>query len=259
MMTLPRTIFITGASSGLGEALARRYAADGVLLGLAARRMDRLLNLRPQLEALGAGVELYPVDVCRREEMALAAADFIQAAGRFRPSGGVDLVIANAGISRSDLLTSGDALRLTQVFDTNVQGLIHTLVPFIPDMASRKTGQLAAIGSMAGFIGIPGQGAYTGSKAAVRILMDSFRRELHPHGIGVSTLLPGWIHTELTQKNRYSMPFVISAEKAARIIQKALACRRKTTIFPWQMRLIAPWLSLIPDWMIPSPPPKKED
>ncbi len=237
----PRSILITGASSGLGAALAEAYAGPEVTLGLLARRADRLRELQRRLEDLGARVLTYVADVADAKGTARAVTTFWDTAL------GVDLAIANAGLSPSDHLLQGDPAPLAEALSINVLGLANTLLPLIPRMAAQKAGQLVAIGSMAGFRGLPGKGAYCASKAAVKTLMDANRPVLRPHGIKVTTICPGSVRTELTAKNRYRMPFLMDAPDAAALIVRAIARGRATYVFPWQMRLIVPLLQCVPD------------
>lgn len=241
-----RRILITGASSGIGAALAEHYAAPEVTLGLLARRAGRLEALAARLRGRGAVVHAYPVDVCEREATAEAVQAFHTAAG------GVDLAIANAGVSHADRLVEGDAAPSAETIAINVQGVLHTLVPLMPLMIAQGGGHLVTVGSVAGFRGLPGKGGYCASKAAVKTLMDAWRPVLRPHGIRVTLLAPGWIETELTADNPYPMPFIMGADKAARLMAKAIARRRRTYVLPWQMRLVVPLMKLLPDWMLPS-------
>ncbi|MBI4083829.1 MAG: SDR family NAD(P)-dependent oxidoreductase [Candidatus Lambdaproteobacteria bacterium] len=241
-----RAVFISGASAGIGQALAEALAAPGVTLGLLARRRDRLSALQQRLEARGARVFPYSADVREARAVGEAVRAFHRAAGR------LSLVVANAGISESDALSRGDPSVMSDVIATNVQGVIHTLAPAIPLMTAQGGGQLAALGSVAGFRGLSGKGAYCASKAAVKTLMDSWRLHLEPLGIRVTTLCPGWVHSELTAKNPYPMPFIMSAERAAQEILRALEQGRRTYVFPWQMRLVVPLLRAVPDRFLPK-------
>lgn len=240
----PRRILITGASAGIGAALARHYAAPGTTLGLVARRAERLAGLADTLRAAGAEARTYTADVRDAATMRAVADDF--------GAGGVELAIANAGISRGDRLAAGDPAPAADVFAINVTGVLNTLVPLVPGMQRRGRGHLVTVSSVAGFRGIPGKGAYCASKGAERMLMDAWRAELRPHGVRVTTICPGWIETELTAENPYPMPFMMSADKAARLIARAIARGRRTYVFPWQMRLAVPMLRLLPERLLPT-------
>lgn len=238
-------IFITGASAGIGWALALALAGSGVTLGLAARRRERLELLASEAVARGAAALIYEADVRDSAAMAEAAEDFV---GR---AGGVSLVIANAGISTGGRLEDGVAEPLNQVFAVNVMGVLNTIAPFVPHMIRQKSGQLVAISSVAAFRGLPGRADYNGSKAAVNTMMDGFRMELKPHGIRVTTICPGFIESEMTAKNSFKMPFLLKAEPAAKLILNAIRRNKKTYVFPWQWRLLLPLVVRLPDWAMP--------
>lgn len=242
-------ILITGASAGIGRALAGHYAqvlGAGVVLGLVARRLERLEAAAEAVKKLGAEVHLYVADVREPEPMARVAREFNEAAG------GIDVAIANAGISRSDRLEAGEAERGGEVIRTNVVGVINTLLPLIPFMKAQKRGHLVTIGSVAGFRGLPSKGAYCASKAAVKMLMDAYRPTLKVHGIRVTTICPGWVESELTAQNSYRMPFMLPTDRAAGMIFEAIRKGRRTYVFPWQMRLVSMLMPWVPDWMLPK-------
>ena len=234
-------VFITGASSGLGEALARRYAGPRSALGLAARRRDALETLAASLPGKAA---VYPLDVSDAPAVERAAGDF---AARFRAP---DLVIANAGIS---IGTHGDDSldigTLRRVLEVNVTGLAATLAAFAPAMRAAGSGTLCGIASVAGLRGLPGAGAYSASKAAAIGWLESLRTELHGSGVSVVTICPGYIDTPMTRVNQYRMPFLLSADEAARRIARAIRARRRLAVIPWQMALIAPLLRAMPAWL----------
>ena len=231
-------IFLTGASSGLGEALARHYAAPDTVLGLAARREERLVALAATLPGVCV---VYPLDVADLAAVTSAANDFL---GRF---GAPDLVIANAGISVG---TSGedpaDAVKLARLLKVNVVGLAATLAAFAPAMRAAGRGTLAGIASVAGFRGLPGAGAYSASKSAAITWLESLRVELSGSGVSVVSVCPGYIATPLTQSNRYRMPFLLDADEAARRIARAIAARRRVAVIPWQMALVSLALRALP-------------
>ncbi|MCZ6554130.1 MAG: SDR family NAD(P)-dependent oxidoreductase [SAR324 cluster bacterium] len=237
-------VLITGASSGIGRALAVRMAQPGTALGLVARRRERLEELREELAGRDARVYLYDADVRDREAMQRVAEEFISAAG------GVSVAIANAGVSYPDDLRRGDAEQAVELMATNLLGAINTLLPVIPHMIEARSGHLVAVGSVAGFRGLPGRGAYCASKSALKTLMDSYRPTLRPYGIRVTTICPGFVESELTAGNRFPMPFILSAERAAGLIVKALAKHRRTYTFPWQMRLLVPLIKAVPDRLL---------
>ena len=231
-------VFITGASSGIGRALASRYAARGAVLGLVARREQALRDLAASLPG---DHHCYPLDVRDRNALHAAARDFLS-------GGPVDLVIANAGISTGTLteeLEDFDAFRA--VLDTNLVAMVATFEPFIAAMKQAGKGQLAGIASVAGIRGLPGAGAYSASKAAVIVYCESLRNELSPYGIRVSTIAPGYIRTPMTARNPYPMPFLMDVDTFAEKAADALDRGVRYTVIPWQMGIVAKLLRLLPD------------
>lgn len=231
-------VFLTGASSGIGAALAREYAACGAILGLAARRGDALAALAAQL---GTPCHLYPLDVRDHPALAAAGADFIARAGV------PDVVIANAGISVGTLTEEADDLAAFRaVFDTNVLGMAHTFQPFVAAMRAVRRGRLAGIASVAGIRGLPGAGAYCASKAAAIAYLESLRVELRGSGVRVVTLAPGYIATPMTEGNPYPMPFLMAADAAARSMARHIERASRFAVMPWPMGLAARLLRLLP-------------
>ncbi len=235
-------VFITGASSGIGQALALRYAQLGWRLALVARRkpeIDRWL----QTQGLGPErARAYAADVSQPEQIVAAAQACIAAQGL------PDVVIANAGISvgmDSSLREDLDVMRDTLA--TNNLGLAATFHPFITPMRERRSGKLVGIASVAAIRGLPGHGAYCASKAAVVAYCESLRGECRGSGIEVVTLVPGYIATPLTAGNRYPMPFLISAQTFAERAQQAIASGASWRVIPWQMAWVARLLRLLPN------------
>jgi hypothetical protein len=230
-------VVITGASSGIGEALARHYAAPGNILGLISRRPANTQGLP------GSAVP-YALDVTDVTALERAAADFIS---RF---GAPDLVIANAGIGKG---TSGEDLAdmdlLRRTLDVNVVGLAATLAAFAPSMRKAGSGTLAGICSVAGFRGLAGNGAYSGSKAAAITWLESLRTEMRGSGVSVVCICPGYVDTPLTRVNRFRMPFLLTADEGARRIARAIARRPRLAVVPWQMALVSMVLRLLPGWL----------
>ena len=225
-------VFITGASSGIGAALARHYAAQGATLGLVARRGGALANLAGDLSP--ASCAIYVGDV--RDSLAIrnAAENFIE---RF---GAPDIVIGNAGISRGTLTRyAEDNAVFREVMDTNVLGLLHTFQPFVATMRAAGRGRLVGIASVAGFRGLPGAAAYSASKAAAISYLESLRVEMRGSGVDVLTLCPGYIKTAMTAKNPYHMPFLLPPDRAAQLIVSAIEKRRHFCVLPWQMALLS--------------------
>ena len=240
-------VFITGASSGIGEALAREYASQGAVLGLVARREDALRNLAARLPNPRAA-HLYPADVCDADAMQAAAQRFIADVGV------PDIVIANAGISVGTLASEREDIHaFRQVMDTNWYGVLTTFNPFIEAMSARPGGSgkptLVGIASVAGVRGLPGAGAYSASKAAVIKLLESLRLELHAKGIRVVTIAPGYIRTPMTAHNPYPMPFLMDAERFARRAARVIARGQRFRVIPWPMGIVAGVLHCMPRWL----------
>jgi short-subunit dehydrogenase len=232
-------VFITGASSGLGRALASRYATPGARLGLVARR-------RTELDAFASDTtvecSIYALDIRDPEAMRRAAADFISRYGC------PDIVIANAGVSIGTAAERAEDLEvLREVIDINVIGMAHTLQPFIACMRAAGKGHLVGIASVAGYRGLPGAGAYAASKAAVVSYLESARVELHGTGVQVTTVCPGYIATPMTAHNPYAMPFIMSADEAAQKIIRVIEQGRAYVVIPWQMAVVARVLRALPN------------
>ena len=234
-------VFITGASSGIGAALARHYAAGGAVVALTARRLDVLDDLKAEL---GAGAESYAADVTDAASLARAANAFMQ---RHGPP---DVVIACAGVSIGiDSASAEDVPVFRQVMDTNVLGTLITFQPFIAAMHKQRRGTLVGIASVAGIRGIPGSGAYSASKAAVIAYCEALRVELRGSGVRVVTIAPGYIRTPMTAANPYPMPFLTDAPVFAARAAAAIAAGKSYRVIPWQMGVVAKLLRLLPNWL----------
>ncbi len=236
-----KTIFITGASSGIGASLARHYAQQGYQLGLVARRGNMLTQMA---ETLSPKPAIYICDVRDTTALKTAAADFTL---RF---GVPDIVIANAGISRGTLTEIEDDLQAFQeIFDINVMGMVKTFQPFIEPMRAAKKGTLVGIASVAGFRGIPGGGAYSASKAATIKYCEALRVELRGSGISVVTICPGYIRTPMTAVNRFKMPFLIDVDDAVVRFARAIDAKTSFTVIPWTMGIAARLLRIAPNFL----------
>lgn len=240
-MTTARKVFITGASSGIGAALARLYARPGAVLGLLARRAELLEALAGELRAQGATVWVAPADVTDAEAMDKAATGYLD---RF---GTPDRVIANAGIGGTQSLGEVSAREVSRVFAVNVQGVIHTLIPFVAPMIRAGSGTLVAMSSMAGTRVIPGATAYSVSKVAVTQFVDGLRMELAGTGVHAMSLCPGFIRTAMTSQLLPPLPFLMELESAAQIMVEAIERERSTFVFPWQMRWLRLPMRLVPE------------
>ena len=239
-----KNVFITGASSGIGAALAREYAAQGATLGLLARRRDNLEQLRRSLPNPERH-HIYALDVTDHAALAAAAADFI------RQTGNVHVVIANAGISVGTLTEhAGDLAVFERVVQTNLTATVATFAPFIQTMkndAQPDACHLVGIASVAGIRGLPGAEAYSASKAAVISYCESLRVELKKSGIRVVTIAPGYIDTPMTKINTYRMPFLMPVQKFAAKAVQTIDAGCSYRVIPWQMGVVAKGLRLLPN------------
>jgi len=237
-------VLITGASSGIGQALALHYARQGHRLALFGRQV---ISIKSWLDAenISAGsYQLYSTDVSSFDSMAAAAQDCMARQGV------PDVVIANAGISIGiDSAQRDDLDVMARIFATNVMGVAATFGPLIAAMTARGSGTLVGIGSVAGIRGLPGHGAYCASKAAVISYCESLRGELRSSGVKVVTICPGYIATPLTQNNSYSMPFLMQPAVFAEQAIVAIEAGTSYRVIPWQMGVVAKLLRLLPNWL----------
>ena len=242
MSAASRLVYITGASSGIGQALAARFHAAGYRLALVARRAAELQTWAESMHFPAASFAVYGADV--------RDVDAIAAAGRrcLETQGVPDVVIANAGISVGiDTAAFEDLDVMRATYETNNLGMAATFQPFIRPMTERRAGAFVGIGSVAGIRGLPGHGAYCSSKAAVISYCESLRGEQRAHGIRVVTIVPGYIDTPLTRGNRYSMPFLVSAAEFADRAYASIDAGAAYRVIPWQMAIVARLLRALPD------------
>jgi short-subunit dehydrogenase len=236
-------VLITGASTGLGAALARHYVDAGATVGLVARSAERLSE---QLAALArtahsGAVGMYIADVADAQAMQSIAAQFIAAHGL------PDIVIANAGISvGADPALAEDLPVLERTLKTNVCGIANSFQPFIAPMRERGGGKLVGIASVAGIRGLAGSSAYSASKAAAIVWLESLRLDLRGSGVEALTICPGYIDTPMTRVNPYRMPFMLDAREGARRIARAIARGKAYAVVPWQMAFVAAVLRCLP-------------
>lgn len=242
-MQNPKSILITGASSGIGEALARHYAAPGIQLSITGRDPERLELVAQDCRAAGAQVVASVLDVQDSEAMGA----WIEKIDKESP---LDLVIANAGVSAGTGRGGETAEQARLIMSVNVDGVFSTILPAIDRMKSRRKGQVAIMSSLAGFRGFPGAPAYCASKAAVRLWGESLRGELISQGIGVSVICPGFVRSRMTAVNEFPMPFLMDAERAARIIQRGLSRNRPRIAFPLRLYAVVWTLALLPSLII---------
>ena len=235
-------VFITGASSGIGQALALRFYQEGYRLALVARRTEEVQSWASQCKFSVTSYEIYSADVSD-------IASIVAAGQACLASQGVpDVVIANAGISIGmDTAIRSDLDVMARTFATNNIGVAATFHPFITAMTKRGSGALVGIGSVAGIRGLPGHGAYCASKAAVIAYCESLRGELKGFGVNVVTICPGYIDTPLTRKNSYAMPFLMAPGVFADQAYAAIAAGYSYRVIPWQMGVVAKLLRLLPN------------
>ena len=237
-------VVITGASSGIGAALALELGRRGHSVGLIARRVDKLTELAERLRTEGAEVHVAAADVVDRSAV-------LQAIGACEAAlGPTEILVANAGIGgrlQADQAWDGDSVR--QVMEVNYFGATYAAEAVLPGMLERGSGQLVVVSSVAATRGLPGAGPYSASKAAVSALWESMRTQLKPRGIHVLSIHPGFVKTPLTDKNEMAMPFMVSAEQAAIWMADAIGARRRELTFPWQMAFVRWLMKRVPDWL----------
>lgn len=232
------SIVITGASSGIGLALALDYAAPGVALALTGRDSARLEAAAEACRQKGAEVHAGAIDVVDRNALSAWLTAFDDA----RP---VDLILANAGISiDKDNSSLDDFSIIRQTLDVNMGGVLNTVEPLLARMIARRSGQIAIMSSLASFIGLPYAASYNASKAAARVWGESIRYVLKKDGIGVSVICPGFVVSRLTESAPFPMPFMLSAEKASAIIRRGIAANRARIAFPLGIKA-AVWLGCV--------------
>lgn len=239
-------VLITGASSGIGEALAREFARRGARLGLVARRIEKLQSLATELniQRNDARHIVLSADVTNKDELISAARQFLSQVGQ------VDIVIANAGISLGVKTEDYEDLQaIDDIFQTNVMALANTFHPFIGPMREHKQGKLVGIASVAGIRGLPGSAAYCASKSAAITFCESLRVELKKSGIEVLTICPGFIRTPLTAKNPYKMPFLMDVDAFAKVAADKILTGSSYAVIPWQMGWVAKLLRILPNWV----------
>jgi len=243
-MKNPKNIVITGASSGLGAALAAHYAAPGITLHLQGRHLLRLEKIADFCRNLGASVHMVLLDVTDKTAME----NWLIRTDATSP---IDLVIANAGVSAGTGIHGEGADQVRHIFATNIDGVVNTVQPLLNAMIARKRGQVAIMSSLAGIRGLPSCPAYSASKACVRYYGEGLRGWLAPQGVEASVICPGYIETPMTAINDFPMPFLMSAEKAARIIARGLERNRGRIAFPRTL--------YIPLWLLSCLSPRITD
>lgn len=247
-------VLITGASSGIGKALALHYAASGSRLSLTGRDSERLGAVASACREAGAEVDDTLLEVRERE----AVGAWLSARHEAAP---IDVLIANAGISGGTGGPKGETEeKVRRIFAVNVEGVLNTVTPAVPLMVARGKGQIGIMSSLASFLGFAGAPAYCGSKAAVRVYGEGLRGTLARRGVGVSVICPGFVRSPMTDRNSYPMPFLMDGERAAGIIARGLASNKGRIAFPWPTYAMARLLGGLPvplsDWLTQRLPKK---
>lgn len=239
-----RVAVLTGASSGIGRALAKQLSREGYQLGLVARRRDELEKLAAEIQATGGIAAYAAADVADRKGIVAAIHGLAERLGP------VDLLVANAGLGTPTQLDPPNVEAVEQVVRVNLFGVIYALEAVLPDMLKRGQGHIAATSSLAAYKGFPGQAAYCASKAAVKTYLESLRIELYGTGIHVTTICPGFVRTPMTAGHRFRMPFLMNPDEAARRVARALRRKKKVFNFPWQTERLVKFCYWVPDWIM---------
>lgn len=246
-MTRMTKVFITGASSGIGKALALAYAKRGDTIGLTARREDILQEVAKEVKSLGGKPFIYQLDVQDAEKCKSVADQFMSDAG------GIDIAIANAGIGGDDGLFSGTSENINTILNTNILGVTNTLVPFLPGMKEQKSGAVVCISSVASFLPLPYHGGYSGAKIAIRMIFDSWRPTLDKYNIKTVSICPGFVDTPIVKGPARRFPMK-SAEDAAERFVKVIDLGCSTYIYPWPYKILIWIVRLTPErfynWLI---------
>lgn len=231
---------VTGASSGIGRALAKALASAGARVGLLARRQNLLAELAAEISETGGTTCTVPVDVRRNDDMVRAVAVVREALGP------IDLMIANAGVGAPTLLDPVNIADVDAMIQVNVLGVVYAFSAVLPEMLERRSGRLAAVSSLAGYLGLPGESAYCASKAAVNVYLEGLRSHLRGSGVSVTTLCPGFVRTAMTEQNNFWMPGLMTADSAARRMLHAIDRRRAVDNFPFSATLLTRLTALLP-------------
>lgn len=238
-----KTVIITGASSGIGRALAKELAAQGAKVGLLARRVDLLGQLCQEIRSAGGVAEWEPADVRERQPLI----DAIRALEA--KLGATDVLIANAGVGSTNTIDDLNTTGSETVVRVNLLGVMFSIEAVLSAMLRRGGGQIVAVSSLASYKGLPSAAAYCASKAGLNAYMESLRIQLHGRGVGFTTICPGFIKTPMTESNT-GMFLVMSPERAARIMVRAIRRRKKVVNFPWVTTRLMKLCSWLPDWVL---------
>jgi short-subunit dehydrogenase len=235
---------VTGASSGIGRALARALAAEGAKVGLIARRKEQLDALAGEIAAAGGTAAAAAADVGDRGQVRDAVEEVRQRLGP------VDLMVANAGVGAPTLVDPMNVGDVEKMLRVNVLGVVYAVDAVLPEMLHRGRGHVAAVSSLAAYKGLPGESAYCASKAAVNTFLEGLRIQLRGRGVSVTTVCPGFVLTPMTEINDFDMPWLLQPDQAARRIVRALRRKKAVYNFPWQMSLLMKLTAWLPDWLM---------
>lgn len=239
-----KTIFLTGASSGIGEALAIALAKKGAIVGLIARRKELLEKLKGQCEKVGGTARVYACDVTDEDAVLAAADEFYSEFDR------IDILIANAGIGGNNAETRAlQPLAVKKVIDINLMGAVNSVHAVLPRMLKKGCGQIVAISSLAGFRGLPKSAAYSASKAGMTAFFESVRLDVKHQGIDVTIIQPGFIKTPLTSGREAKMPFLMELDDAIPLFLRAIEKKKRFAAFPWQLATVVRAGKIMPGWL----------
>ena len=239
-----KVVFLTGASSGIGEALAVAMAERGAKLGLLARREELLKSLAKKCGQVGGAAKYYAVDVTDAKSVAEAAESLRNEFGK------IDILIANAGIGGNNAETRNlNPEAVAQVININLLGAVNAVSAVLPRMLENKSGQLVAVSSLAGFRGLPKSAAYSASKAGMTAFFESVRLDVQGKGVSVTIIQPGFIKTPLTSGRENKMPFLMELEDSIPLFLRAIERKKKFAAFPWQLVTLARAAKIFPAWL----------
>jgi short-subunit dehydrogenase len=239
-----RVAIVTGASSGIGWALAKALAQRGYRVGLVARRTDKLQELAKEIQQAQGSARFAEADVADRQQTLGAIHELASQLGP------VDLLVANAGVGMPTLLEPVNISDIEQMVRVNLLGVIYSIEAVLTEMLRLGKGHLAAVSSLAAYKGLPGESAYCATKSAVSTYMEGLRIHLAKRGIAVTTICPGFVRTPMTAPNKFHMPFLLEADDAAQRIIRAIERRAKVYNFPWQLNLLMKLTRYLPDWVL---------
>ena len=239
-----KVVLLTGASSGIGEALALELAKRGAILGLLARRENFLHEITLKIEETGGTVSYFPCDVTEKEKVFDAAESLRKEFGK------IDIMIANAGIGGNNKETRTlQPNAVKKVIDINLIGAVNSVSAVLPHMLEIRSGQLVAVSSLAGFRGLPKSAAYSASKAGMTTFFESVRLDVQHKGVAVTIIQPGFIKTPLTSGRANKMPFIMELEDSIPHFLKAIEKKKRFAAFPWQLASVVRFSKILPAWL----------